>query len=149
MLTMTMDYIDSIDWHYVQTLLHEYQPALLGFVLTLGFLILLERTIFTPSTPSIRVPLPSQAEPGWNGQVLPNPSIIGTDPSTIQCYCPATGQLIDTIKTASTKEVDIAIEKAKAAQLKWRRTSFKQRARVLRTLLKFILEHQGKPNFST
>jgi acyl-CoA reductase-like NAD-dependent aldehyde dehydrogenase len=51
--------------------------------------------------------------------------------------------LLDTLRAATTKEVDSAIEKAKAAQLKWRTTTFKQRILVLKTLLKFILDNQG------
>jgi acyl-CoA reductase-like NAD-dependent aldehyde dehydrogenase len=51
--------------------------------------------------------------------------------------------LIDTVVAATTVDVDLAIEKAKAAQFKWRQTTFSQRVLVLKTLLKFILEHQG------
>ena len=99
--------------------------------------------IQTAPTPRINVPLPKQAQPGWTGDVLSEPTIYSEDPSVIRCYCPATGQLIDTVKTATKEDVDIAVEKAKAAQAKWRKTTFKQRALVLKTLLKFILENQG------
>jgi hypothetical protein len=51
--------------------------------------------------------------------------------------------LIDTITAATAGDVDTAIGKAKAAQLRWRTTSFKQRVLVMKTLLRFILENQG------
>ena len=95
-----------------------------------------------PHVPTISVPLPAPARPGWSGTVLESPSIFGEDPSLIQCFCPATGQLITTVNLATTVDVDAAIGKARSAQLQWRNTSFKQRAQVLQTLLKFILEHQ-------
>jgi delta 1-pyrroline-5-carboxylate dehydrogenase len=95
-----------------------------------------------PHVPAISVPLPVAARPGWSSTVLESSSILGEDPSLIQCFCPATGQLISSVNLATTADVDAAIRKARSAQLQWRSTSFKQRAHVLRTLLKFILEHQ-------
>jgi delta 1-pyrroline-5-carboxylate dehydrogenase len=91
----------------------------------------------------IDIPLPRQVQPGWTSETLSDPSIHGPDPSKIQFYCPATGQLIDTVVAATSADVDVAIEKAKAAQFRWRQTTFSQRALVLKTLLKLILEHQG------
>jgi acyl-CoA reductase-like NAD-dependent aldehyde dehydrogenase len=98
--------------------------------------------ILKPHVLAISVPLPAPARPGWSSTVLESPSIFGKDSSLIQCFCPATGQLISTVHLATNATVDAAIAKARAAQLQWRNTSFKQRAQVLRTLLKFILEHQ-------
>jgi delta 1-pyrroline-5-carboxylate dehydrogenase len=95
-----------------------------------------------PHVPVISVPLPVAARPGWSSTVLESPSILGEDPSLRQCFCPATGQLISSVNVATTAVVDTAIKKARSAQLQWRSTSFEQRAHVLRTLLKFILEHQ-------
>jgi Aldehyde dehydrogenase family len=115
--------------------------ALVAIAIAVGFVSV--RWLRQPKIPAIRVPLPAQAQPGWTGQVLSSPSIYTKDRSVIQCYCPATGQLIGTIKAATARDVDVAIENAKAAQVKWRATSFKQRELVLQTLLKFILEHQG------
>lgn len=134
-------------WHSVRDYIQCHRIVLLTLLLTalVGYFSL---RFFGPSIPKISVPLPAQAQPDWKGEVLQNPCIQGQDPSLIQCYCPATGQLIGTVKAATTTDVDNAIEKAKAAQLKWRETTFKQRALVLRTLLKFILENQGTLNSS-
>jgi hypothetical protein len=100
--------------------------------------------LLSPFVQTINVPLPQQARPGWTGNTLSDPSIHGSDSSVIVCYCPATGQLIGTQKAATKTDVDTAIEKAKAAQSKWRTTTHKQRVLVLRTILKFVLENQGK-----
>lgn len=97
----------------------------------------------TPLPTKINVCLPEQAQPSWTGEVLSDPTIYAKDPSVIQCYCPATGQLIDTVKAATVEDVNTAIEKAKTAQQKWAKTTFRQRALVLKTLLRFILENQG------
>jgi len=139
--------MESINLPLVHSFFREYVSvsAAVVFALVVG-LVLLKQTIFKPSIPSIHIPLPVQAQPKWKGQVLQNPTITGPDTTSIQCYCPATGQLIDTVKAATKQDVDIAIQKAKTAQLKWCRTSFKERAIVLQVLLKFILEHQGSGN---
>jgi len=133
----------EIDWNAVRDALQTYQSVVTMILITalVGYFSL--QYLLSPPIPKINVPLPRQAQPGWKGKVLSTPSIRGQDSSVIQCYCPATGQLIDTVKAATIADVDTAIEKAKAAQLKWRQTTFKQRALVLKTLLKFILENQG------
>jgi len=132
----------QLNWPIVQ----DYVNANVHFLrlgLSTAVLAYLVRAVFLkPRVPAISVPLPSQAQPGWHSTVLEEPSVFGNDPSLIQCYCPATGQLIGTVNLATPGTVDAAIRAAKAAQLKWRNTTFEQRAQVLRTLLKFILEHQ-------
>jgi acyl-CoA reductase-like NAD-dependent aldehyde dehydrogenase len=60
----------------------------------------------------------------------------------IQCYAPATGQSLGRVNPSTADGVDRAIEKAKAAQVKWAQQSFHQRRKVLKTMLKFILENQ-------
>ena len=132
----------QLNWPIVQDYVNANVHLLLLGLFT-AVLAYLARGIFLkPRVPAISVPLPAQAQPGWRSTVLEEPSIFGNDPSLIQCYCPATGQLIGTVNLATRDTVDQAIGKAKAAQLKWRNTTFEQRAQVLRTLLKFILEHQ-------
>jgi hypothetical protein len=124
---------------YVQS----HQISLIALLITILVGYTLFRSLTSQLVPEIQIPLPLQARPGWTSKVISNPSIQSKDPSLIQCYCPATGQLIDTIKAATTDDVDEAIEKSKAAQLKWQNTTFSERALVLKTLLKFILENQG------
>ncbi|KAL8714964.1 MAG: hypothetical protein Q9225_006472 [Loekoesia sp. 1 TL-2023] len=88
------------------------------------------------------VPVPEQAKPGWTGKTLEEPSIKTPGSSAIQCYNPATGQLLGYVNPATPDGIDRAVAKAAEAQKAWAKTTFKQRRRVLRTMLKFILDHQ-------
>lgn len=64
------------------------------------------------------------------------------DPSTIICYDPATGYLIDKIPAPTVADVNEALDRARLAQEKWAKTTFDQRRAVLNSLLAFVLEHQ-------
>jgi delta 1-pyrroline-5-carboxylate dehydrogenase len=132
-----------MDWELIKEQAQTHQSLAVVVLLTVLAGILSFRLLQSTAIPDIHVPLPAQARQGWTGKVLSKPSIRTSDPSLIQCYCPATGRLIDTLKAATTEDVDKAVERAKAAQLKWRTTTFKQRILVLKTLLKFILDNQG------
>ncbi|KAL8994883.1 MAG: hypothetical protein Q9188_006943, partial [Gyalolechia gomerana] len=88
------------------------------------------------------VPLPDQAKPGWTGKVLEEPSVKTPGSSAIQCYNPATGQLLGYVNPATPDGIDRALAKAAEAQKEWSKTTFKQRRQVLRTMLKFILDNQ-------
>jgi len=107
--------LGDTNWHSVWNSLHSHISLLVLALSTslIGYLSL--RFFFTPAIPKIDVPLPRQAQAGWTGESLSNPSIQGPDPSKIQCYCPATGQLIDTVVAATSADVDLAIQKAAAA----------------------------------
>jgi delta 1-pyrroline-5-carboxylate dehydrogenase len=133
-----------MDWDLIRSQAQNHQSHIIVFLATVIGIVLF-RSLSATAIPQIQVPLLAQARQGWTGKVLRKPSIQTSDPSVIQCYCPATGQLLDTLRAATTEDVDTAIEKATAAQLKWRTTTFKQRAHVLKTLLKFILDNQGEP----
>ena len=135
--------LEDTNWDSVASSLRSHIPLVLLALFTTLISYFLLRFLLTPAIPKIDIPLPRQVQPGWTGETLSNPSIQGPDPSKIQCYCPATGQLIETVVAATSADVDLAIEKAKAAQFKWRQATFSQRALVLKTLLKFILDHQG------
>ncbi|KAL9591705.1 MAG: hypothetical protein Q9179_007454 [Wetmoreana sp. 5 TL-2023] len=62
--------------------------------------------------------------------------------SAIQCYNPANGQLLGQVNPATPDGIDRAIARATEAQQEWAKTTFGQRRKVLRTMLKFILDHQ-------
>ncbi|EAT85307.2 hypothetical protein SNOG_07841 [Parastagonospora nodorum SN15] len=85
---------------------------------------------------------PEEAKPGWKGDVLEKPSLKVSGSSLIQCYAPATGQALGRINPSTADGIDRAIAKAKAAQVTWAQTSFIQRRKVLKTMLKFILNNQ-------
>ncbi|KAL8818977.1 MAG: hypothetical protein Q9223_002497 [Gallowayella weberi] len=88
------------------------------------------------------VPLPVQCKPGWTGRTLEDPSIKIPGSSAIQCYNPATGQLLGQVNPATPDGIDRAVARATDAQKEWAKTTFKQRRKVLRTILKYILDHQ-------
>jgi len=91
------------------------------------------------------VPTPEQCRPGWKGKVLINPSIRTTQwsgSSAIQCYAPATGQLLGLVNPVTPNGIDRAVSKATEAQPAWAQTTFTQRRRVLKTLLTFVLDNQ-------
>jgi hypothetical protein len=87
---------------------------------------------------SYSVDEPEQSRPGWRGEVLQNPSIQIEGSSAIRCYCPATGQLLGLVNPATKDGIDRAIARARDAQPKWASTSFAQRRKVLRTILKYV-----------
>jgi acyl-CoA reductase-like NAD-dependent aldehyde dehydrogenase len=60
----------------------------------------------------------------------------------IQCYNPATGERLGLINPVTQNGIDRAIAQATEAQKGWGGSSFSQRRRVLKTLLKFILDNQ-------
>jgi len=88
------------------------------------------------------VPVPDQCKPGWHGKVLDEPAIKVSGSSAIQCYAPATGQLLGLVNPVTPDRIDRAIARAAAAQTEWAATTFAQRRKVLKTLLKFILDNQ-------
>lgn len=54
-------------------------------------------------------------------------------------YCPADGRVLGNgIKPASVEDVNEAVRAAKAAQREWAQTTFAERRKVLRTLLKYV-----------
>jgi hypothetical protein len=101
---------------------------------------------------------PEQLRPGWEGEVLDEPSITVSLPllflfslqvmfcadrgkktrgsSAIQCYSPATGQLLGLVDPVTRDGIDQAISSAAEAQLEWAASPFQLRRKVLKTLLK-------------
>lgn len=62
--------------------------------------------------------------------------------TAIQCYAPATGQLLGFVNPSTPAAIERAIEAAQVAQKKWATTTFAQRRTVLRTLLRHVLDNQ-------
>ena len=56
--------------------------------------------------------------------------------SAIQCYCPANGRLLGHVNPVTPDGIERAIIRAKEAQIEWAKTTFSQRRRVLKTILK-------------
>ena len=107
-------------------------------------LILLARWLTNRAEQSVdySVPLPEECRPGWSGKVLEKPSLKISGSTAVQCYCPATGQSLGIVNPATPDSIDRAIARALAEQPAWAKTTFAERRRVLKTLLKFLLKHQ-------
>jgi acyl-CoA reductase-like NAD-dependent aldehyde dehydrogenase len=88
------------------------------------------------------VPTPEQCVPGWIGQELDQPAIKVPGSTAIQCYAPATGQFLGLVNPTTPDGIDRILTKAAATQKEWSKTTFSQRRRVLKSLLKFVLDNQ-------
>ncbi|KAI9675262.1 MAG: Meiotic Sister-Chromatid recombination aldehyde dehydrogenase [Caeruleum heppii] len=88
------------------------------------------------------VETPPQCAADWDGEILEEPQLKISGSSAIQCYCPANGKLLGTFNAATPAAIDRALSKAAEAQKDWVKTTFAQRRKVLRTLLRYILENQ-------
>ncbi|KAF2237812.1 Aldedh-domain-containing protein [Viridothelium virens] len=88
------------------------------------------------------VPVPEQCRQGWDGKILDEPSIKASGSTAIQCYCPTNGKFLGLVNPTTPDGIDRAITKAHEAQIEWAKTSFDRRRKVLRTLLKHILDNQ-------
>lgn len=73
---------------------------------------------------------PATASPRIDGQ-----------PDLIRCWDPTTMEDLGTAKVDTPADVKDALRRARRAQHEWRRSSFAQRRRLLRTLLRFIVEN--------
>ena len=61
------------------------------------------------------------------------------DDQLIMSYCPADGRVLgDGMKPATVEDVNEAVRAAKAAQREWANSTFAERRKVLRTLLKCV-----------
>lgn len=67
---------------------------------------------------------------------LISPQVPGS--SAIQCYSPATGRSLGLVNPSTPDGIDRAVARARAAQTEWAKTTFAQRRRVLRTMLKLV-----------
>lgn len=93
----------------------------------------------------IEIPIPDEAKAHWKGKRLypPNLSVrIPNEPNKIQSYCPATSQYLGTFTATTKEEMNQQIIKAKVAQKTWAKSPFSLRRQLLRTLSRFIIDHQ-------
>lgn len=60
----------------------------------------------------------------------------------ITCYDPANSLHIKTVIADNEREIQAKIQRAKHAQVSWAETTFAQRRRVMRSLLKWLVENQ-------
>ncbi|KAF2636421.1 ALDH-like protein [Massarina eburnea CBS 473.64] len=112
--------------------------TLWGLCFLIAYLVRKDREAAVPYT----VDAPEQIEPGWKGEELGETTLKVSGSQLVQCYAPATGHSLGRINPSSTSSIDRSIAKATEAQLEWAKTSFEERRKVLKTMLKFILENQ-------
>jgi acyl-CoA reductase-like NAD-dependent aldehyde dehydrogenase len=74
-------------------------------------------------------------------QVTRGGDVRPTNPSTIRCTDPATGQLLGELPAMTPDEVRERVRRARAAQGPWGATSFAERRRVLGLILDHVIEH--------
>ncbi|PCG88484.1 Aldehyde/histidinol dehydrogenase [Penicillium occitanis (nom. inval.)] len=103
---------------------------------------------------TFNVPLPEQLQADWEGtnwddikgeekKILEDQVQGKWNTERIVSYCPADGRILSTnIPLATRETVDKAVQDAKRAQVEWAQTTFAQRRRILKTLLKYVLDHQ-------
>ncbi|KAK5663207.1 hypothetical protein OQA88_6625 [Cercophora sp. LCS_1] len=96
---------------------------------------------FRENDRAIRYKVPSPKLPEQY-RILEYPEIKAAGSSAIQCYAPATGQLLGLVNPATTNAIDRAVEQAQDAQKTWATTSFRARRQVLRSLLQYVLDNQ-------
>ncbi|KAF2272952.1 Aldedh-domain-containing protein [Westerdykella ornata] len=113
-------------------------------VVPVAFILVIHFFFYTDPEAAVpyNVAAPEQVRQGWKGEVLREPSLKVSGSKLIQCYCPATGESLGRVNPSSADGVDRAIAKATKAQVEWAKTTFAQRRRVLKTMLKFVLENQ-------
>ncbi|PYH94279.1 aldehyde dehydrogenase-like protein C21C3 [Aspergillus ellipticus CBS 707.79] len=119
----------------------------------LGYLYILGRK---EAAVAFNVPIPQEIRANWAGEkwealqgegrkVLEGQIRGQWNDKLVMSYCPADGRVLGKgIKPATPEDVDRAIEAAKTAQTEWANTSFTERRQVLRTLLKYVLDHQDE-----
>ncbi|KIW16207.1 hypothetical protein PV08_06258 [Exophiala spinifera] len=108
------------------------------------------RFFVTPREDEIRytIPVPEQLRAGYPEQCKVEEQAQQEDiirAGKIYPSCPADGRPLGTpIQPATPSIIDAAISEAARAQVEWAHTTFSQRRRVLRTLLRYVLDHQDE-----
>lgn len=130
---------------------HPQVLAIFTVIATCFILYIVYRIIFSVSyrdpndiPVQFSIPIPEAASPNWKSSTrLSPPSIFDpNDPTIIQTYCPATGQLLGKFKSKTEADIDKMIERADSAQLKFNDSSIQRRIRILQSLRDYILANQ-------
>ena len=76
------------------------------------------------------------------GSQFPVDSLDLNDSGVLSCECPADGRSLGQHITDRPADIDTAVERATTAQRNWAASNFSQRRRLLKTLLRHIIDHQ-------
>jgi len=105
--------------------------------------LLCEFVLLRPPEISVSLTLAESTDDGVKGEPLSNPQVhIASEPDKVQCWDPSTLQHLGTAPAMNKAEVDALCAKAAKAQKSWSKTTYTQRRMVLRTIQKYILDHQ-------
>ncbi|KAK7049325.1 Meiotic Sister-Chromatid recombination aldehyde dehydrogenase [Paramarasmius palmivorus] len=128
---------------------------LVAFV-TVGIWLVIQREKRSKNSPiAFPTRAPVAADPKWTSYKIPNPHLEAhlTDPNItpmiptegkrfITSYDPSNGSHISTTMVDNRHDITEKIRKAVEAQKKWRKTSFTQRRRVIRSLKTWLIDNQ-------
>ncbi|GIL81328.1 hypothetical protein Vretifemale_10395 [Volvox reticuliferus] len=109
-------------------------------VVALGLVYLLKDVIGTLCIPSIKVS-PTDNEANDIIDAVKYSPVQPVDKDVVPCYDPSTMQALGFKPAMSAAEVRTRIARAREASKVWRRSSFPQRRKLLRILLKFIVDN--------
>jgi hypothetical protein len=65
-----------------------------------------------------------------------------SNPSIIRCFNPATGQMLGTVPVDNPDAVMKVVEDARAAQARWRESSFEERRKVIRIMAQAVHKYR-------
>ncbi|KAH3671851.1 hypothetical protein OGAPHI_000037 [Ogataea philodendri] len=140
----------SSEYYQVQTAKSSIFPIQISLSLLLGIglvvVVVARKTRQRVEKPAkFEITVPDEAKPNWKGKRLTPVDIFQEDdPTHIYSYCPATAQFLGKFHADTAEDIDVAVEKARQAQIKFysdKEFSVKRR-KVLRTLGEFILRNQ-------
>lgn len=99
--------------------------------------------------------MPQAIGPRFEAHKIPNPNLeshllypeitphgYSADRRWITCFDPATGFHLETVRADSADEITHKIARAADAQKDWKKTSFRDRRRVMLSLKKWLVDNQ-------
>ncbi|OJD21766.1 hypothetical protein ACJ73_06892 [Blastomyces percursus] len=89
-----------------------------------------------------QIPIPPELSDQWDGKTWDDVSV--NDRRILEGQANGVGDVNSGVKPATKHDIDLAVTRAEAAQSIWQHTAFAERRRVLRTILKYILDHQDE-----
>ncbi|CEH17302.1 Vacuolar H-ATPase V1 sector, subunit G [Ceraceosorus bombacis] len=122
--------------------IEPHAGSILTAALTIVLIAFLTSTIIKRRKESARpvsVAVPHAVQAGWNGMVLPYPTVSSkAHPRLITCYDPSTAQHISDIQADDASAIFEKVRRAQAAQRAWGDSEFARRRRVLRTIKQWL-----------
>uniref|UniRef100_A0A7S0NMS9 Aldehyde dehydrogenase domain-containing protein n=1 Tax=Micromonas pusilla TaxID=38833 RepID=A0A7S0NMS9_MICPS len=113
----------------------------IGHLIVFGFVYAIYRLITHEWVPQVDVELTKEEKAGLPGKRWKPGTPFPKD--FIPCYDPGTLEMLGPDMPAdNADEVRVKIERARIAQKKWAKSSFKQRRLLIKTIQRFVLENQ-------